>query len=143
LKISPTPPTEEVRKTEEIPAVVAEQPSGDGPGKTRTAASPDAETPKTLVVANDTYALQLIGFYSLDALLNFADRNDLPQRLYYREETANGRPWFALIHSLHKDYASAEAQLEKLSAELVALDPWIRPLDAGVELMVLEAGSQR
>jgi DamX protein len=105
--------------------------------------SPDAETPKTLVVADSTYALQLIGFYSLDALLKFANRNELPERLYYRKETLQGRPWFALIHSLHEDYSSASAQLHNLPPELVTMDPWIRPIRAGVELSVLDTGSQR
>jgi DamX protein len=118
----------------------AEQPITENTQEKLTDTSPDAETPNTLVVANDSYALQLIGFYSLDNLLSFADRNDLPSRLYYKEETVQGQPWYALIHSLHDDYASAEAQLHNLSPELIAMDPWIRPVSAGVELTVIERG---
>ena len=143
LEFNTTSPTEGVNSPEETPAGVAEQLYADDPGKAVTDASPDAETPKTLVVADNTYALQLIGFYSLDALLKFANRNDLPERLYYSNETVQGRPWVALIHSLHEDYSSASAQLHNLSPELVAIDPWIRPIRAGVELSVLDTGSQR
>jgi DamX protein len=143
VEFSPTSPTEGVSRAVETPAATAEQTFGDDPGKALSDASPDAETPQTLVVADHTYALQLIGFYSWDALLRFADRNDLPERLYYREETVQGRPWFALIHSLHADYASASAELHDLSPELVAMDPWIRPIGAGVELTVLDTGSKR
>ena len=142
-EFSPGHPTEGVSSPEDIPAAAAQQPFGAKPQENITDASTDVGTPKTLVVANDTYALQLIGLYNLDMLLSFANRNDLPQRLYYREETVHGRPWFALIHSLHEDYASAEAELENLSPELVAMDPWIRPISAGVELTVLDMGLQR
>ena len=143
LEFSPTPPTEGVSSPEETPVAAAEQSFGDGLGQALTGASPDAETPKTLVVADRTYALQLIGFYKRDALLKFANRNDMPKRLYYREEIVRGRPWFALIHSMHEDYASASAQLHNLSPELVAMDPWIHPIRVGVELTVLDTGSQR
>ena len=143
LEFSPTPPTDEVSGPEETPVAVADQSFGDSLGKALTGVSPDAETPKTRVVADRTYALQLIGFYNRDALMKFAKRNDLPKRLYYREEIVRGRPWFALIHSMHEDYASAWAQLQNLSPELVAMDPWIHPIRVGVELSVLDTGSQR
>lgn len=143
VEFSPTSPIEGVSRPEETPVSTAEQPLGDDAGKALSDASPDAEIPKTLVVADRTYTLQLIAFNSLDALLRFANRNDLPERLYYREETVQGRPWFALIHSLHADYTSASAELHTLSSELVAMDPWIRPVGASVELTVLDRGSKR
>ena len=143
LEFSPTPPTEGVSHLDETPVATAEQPFDDGPGKTVTDASPDVETPKTVVVTDRTYALQLIGFYKWDALLRFTNRKDLPERLYYRKEIVQGRPWFALIHSMHEDYASASAQLHNLSPKLVAMDPWIRPISVGVELTILDTGSQQ
>ncbi len=129
---------------EPIPAAAVEQPIDGDSGKTAMDAKKDTETPHNLVIANSTYALQLIGFYDLDSLLKFANnRNDLPERLYYRKETVQGRLWYSLIHSLHEDHASAEAQLHNLSPELVAMDPWIRPISVGVELTVFDGGSQR
>ena len=130
-------------ETADIPAAATELAIGEESGKAVTDAMHEAETAKTLVVADRTYALQLIGFYSLDRLLKFANRNDLPERLYYREEVVQGRPWFALIHSLHEDYASTKAQLHQLSPELVAMEPWIRSIPIGVELTVLDKDSQR
>ena len=100
VESSDTPPAKAVSSPEETPAA-AQPPSGDEAGEKVTEASTDAATTPTLVVAEDSYALQLIGFYSLDTLLSFTDRSDLPQRLYYRQETVEGRPWFALIHSLY------------------------------------------
>jgi DamX protein len=143
--------TEETTKAEStqepaeaIPDATVEQPFDGGSGKTATDVSPDSETSQTLFVENSTYALQLIGFYDLDSLLRFVEnRNDLPERLYYRKESVQGRLWYSLIHSLFEDYASAQAQLHNLSPELVAMDPWLRPIRAGVELKVLDAGSKR
>ncbi len=142
LEFSSTPPTEGVSSPDETPVAAAEQRFGDDPGQAVTDASPDAATPKTVVAADRTYALQLIGFYKLDDLLRFANRNDLPERLYYREEIVRGRTWYSLIHSMHEDYASASAQLHNLSPELIAMNPWIRPINVGVELTVLDTGSQ-
>ena len=94
-------------------------------------------------VGNRTYALQLIGFFSRDALRQFADEHDLPAQVYFRQDTYRGRPWFALIYSLHESYEGAEAELSRLPPELVALDPWIRPLKAGEELKLLRSGTGR
>ena len=143
LNFTPTPPTEGVSSPDETPVAAAEQAFGDDTGQAVTDASPDADTTKTVVVADHTYALQLIGFYKLDDLLRFANRNDMPERLYYREEIVRGRTWFSLIHSMHENYASASAQLHNLSPELVAMDSWIRPIRVGVELTVLDTDSQR
>ena len=130
--------------SEAMPAAAAEQPLDGDAGKAATDVRPDTETPQTLIAANSIFALQLIGFYDLDSLLRFAGkRKDLPARLYYRKETVQGRLWYSLIHSLHEDYASAEAQLRNLSPELVAMDPWLRPIRVGVELTVLDTGSKR
>lgn len=142
LEYSATAPTEGASSPDEASIAAAEQPLGDL-GQTTTGVDSGADTPEAVVVADRTYALQLIGLYEWDALLRFANRNDMPERLYYREEIVRGRPWFALIHSMHKDYASASAQLHNLSPELVAMDPWIRPIRVGVELKVLNTGSQR
>ena len=89
------------------------------------------------VAGGPAYALQLIGFFSRDAMLTFAARDDLPERMYYREDRYRGRPWYALIHSLHADYASAEAALSRLAPDLVAMGPWIRPIRDEEDLRVL------
>ncbi len=89
------------------------------------------------LVGGPAYALQLIGFFSRDAMLTFAARDDLPERMYYREDRYRGRPWYALIHSLHADYASAEAALSRLAPDLVAMGPWIRPIRDDEDLRVL------
>lgn len=129
---------------EPIPTSAVTQSIDGDSGNTATDVIPDTKTSHTLVVANSSYALQLIGFYDLDSLLEFVtNRNDLPERLYYRKEAAQGRLWYSLIHSLHEDYASARAQLQNLPPELVAMEPWIRPIDVGVELTVFDADLQQ
>ncbi|TCT18973.1 DamX protein [Thiobaca trueperi] len=95
-------------------------------------------TPQRILVGDQPYALQLIGFHSLDALQTFLDRFDLSSRvIYYREETYRGRPWFALIYSLHADREAAMAAIASLPAGLSGLDVWVRRLDPETPLVVL------
>jgi DamX protein len=107
-------------------------------------AASDESAEATLVnlpaTGDRAYALQLIGFYSRDSLQAFASREDLPKRIYYLAEKHRGRPWFALIHSLHADYASAQEAVSRLAPDLIAMKPWIRPLRGSEELLLLESG---
>ena len=98
---------------------------------------------ETLVAREDSYALQLIGFFDRGSLAEFAAREGLPPRVYYLRQAYKGRPWYAMVHSLHKSYAAAVAELSRLPADLVALGPWIRPVAAGTVLQVLETGAGR
>jgi DamX protein len=95
------------------------------------------------VTGNDTYALQLMGFYSFQDLVDYAARVDLPDRVFYREETYRGRPWFVLIHSLHTGVRAATEERSRLPPRLARLDTWIRPLSEGMQLQVLETSGRR
>ncbi|HSO81116.1 hypothetical protein [Thiocapsa sp.] len=92
---------------------------------------------ETLTVGNTPVALQLIGFYSLDELLDFARREELPPRVYFREESYQGRPWFVLIHSLYSGYSDASDAIEGLPTELAILDTWIRSFPPETRLGIL------
>jgi DamX protein len=91
-----------------------------------------------LVVADQPFALQLIGFYSLDTMLDFARREELPSRVYFREESFQGRPWFVLIHSLYPRRSDAVEAMDKLPEDLAILDIWIRNLPPETQLGILE-----
>ncbi len=112
-----------------------------------TAAPPQAPTDLTRAAQTDDqaiqvgdrpYALQLIGYFNTESLRAFAGRDDLPDRMYYREETHRGRPWYVLIHSLHRSDEEAAAALAGLSEELLALEPLVRRLPDDAVLRVLE-----
>jgi DamX protein len=92
-------------------------------------------------LAKGGYALQLIGFFNPSSLTAFSGRDGLPARVYYIRQTHRGRPWYAMIHSLHESYEAAEQALALLPEELVALNPWIRPGPEGTELGVIETGA--
>ena len=94
-------------------------------------------------VTDRPFALQLLGGYNRDKLLELAVRPDLPDPVYLRAESRRGRPWFVLIHSLHASNAEAQAALAKLPAGLRAPSPWIRDLPRGVELEVVKRASAR
>lgn len=93
---------------------------------------------KPQVVGKTSFALQLIGFYSLDSMLDFARREQLPSRVYYREESYQGRPWFVLIHSLHGKKSDASEAMAQLPKELAMLDTFIRSFSPETQLGILE-----
>jgi DamX protein len=109
-------------------------------GQARAPAEPRGDA---VTVAERDNALQLIGFFSLDELRRFSDRSDLPARVYYREESLRGRPWYVLIHSLHEDYEAAADERARLPPELAVLDIWIRALPRGSRLQVLQPAADR
>ncbi|MBK1643996.1 hypothetical protein CKO25_04860 [Thiocapsa imhoffii] len=115
------------------PEVAPERPGAD------TSEPPHARIMEELQqVGNDNHALQLIGFHSLDSLLDFAQREALPERVYFREESFQGRPWYVLIHSLHPARAAAVGAQEELPDTLALLDLWIRPLPPETQLGIIE-----
>ena len=115
--------------------------AGTGPAArdpdTAVSASASASA-ESVIAGGDIYALQLIGFFSRSSLDEFVDRAELPAKVYSARQSYRGRPWHVLIHSLHDDYAAAEEELSRLSEDLVALDPWIRPLSEVTELKIIE-----
>lgn len=118
------------------------QPEQASAGDTETegADTTDTATPverRTLVVGDRPFALQLIGVRSRESLMEFAERDDLPPEVYFREETYKGRPWFVLMHSLHETAEDAGDELARLPQGLAALGPWIRNLSVGSQLQVL------
>ncbi|AFL73883.1 SPOR domain-containing protein [Thiocystis violascens] len=103
---------------------------------------PAASTASELIDVGQTpYALQLIGFFSFEELLDFARRFPLPAKVYHQEKTYRGRPWFVLIHSLHASRESANEEIARLPAELVKLAPWVRKLAPDDSLSLLKTGS--
>ena len=120
-----------------IPAAVEPKPVEAGKPAQDTARAWMIEE-SSLSLDEQRYALQLMGFYSLDALREFADRDDLPSKLYYRRESLRGRPWYALIHSLHENTTSVAAARATLPPDIADLDIWVRSLSEGTRLEVFE-----
>lgn len=131
----------------------APEETGTQPAEAVTVAPPAAESapvalspPKSgpalvedvITVGDHPQALQLISFKNLEDVRRFANRADMPDRVYYREESRRGKPWYALIYNLYKDQAAAAEAKAALPAELAALKPIVRQLDAGAQLQVLD-----
>ena len=149
----PTPATSAIPAT--TPGNQTEGQPPTAAGGTPLSASPspglavvgDAQTPagsgsapgeNDLVLAEPQQALQLISFRDLEAVQRFAQRPDMPPRVYYRTESRGGRPWYAVFFGLYPDAAAATAAKAALPAELAALQPIVRPLKAADRLQVLE-----
>jgi len=117
----------------------------DSPEPTEAAQTPaiaseaaPEHTPETIAIADQSHALQLLGAFSREEILAFSRRDDLPERLYLREERYQGRPWYALIHSLHQSREEANEARAELPPTLARLEPWVRELPAGSRLEVLD-----
>ena len=133
---------EEAPATPAATAATAAPPAAPAPLPTPVSA-PEAGAAPALVegvitVGDQPQALQLISFKNLEEVRRFASRPDLPGRVYYREESHRGKSWYALIYNLYKDPAAAAEAKAALPAELAALKPIIRQLDAGTQLQVLD-----
>ncbi len=133
---------EEAPATPAATAVTAATPAAPAT-QTTPVPAPEAGAAPALVegvitVGDQPQALQLISFKNLEEVRRFASRPDLPGRVYYREESHRGKPWYALIYNLYKDPAAAAEAKAALPAELAALKPIIRQLDPGAQLQVMD-----
>ena len=90
---------------------------------------------EAIMLKEPKFALQLIGLRSRKALRSFIDAHGLYGRGYVREENYLGRPWYALIYSLHDDQDAAATAQAGLPEEFSGLDIWLRPLQAGTRLL--------
>ncbi|RKT45745.1 SPOR domain-containing protein [Thiocapsa rosea] len=129
----PSPPVEEAPPQSIEPTAPTLETDAEGTPSVSTRIGDE-----TLAVGNTPFALQLIGFYSLDELLDFARREALPSRVYFREESYQGRPWFVLIHGLHARYSDATDAIDRLPTELAILDTWIRNFPPETRLGILD-----
>lgn len=111
--------------------------SADAPRGARTSAPNDSNRDDEsggMTTQQTWIALQLIGVRSRDEVRAFIAEHNLPEPLYLRSETYRGRPWYALIRSLHEDMESAMTARDALPEDLARLDLWLRELPAGTSL---------
>ncbi|KXX63730.1 SPOR domain-containing protein [Marichromatium gracile] len=124
-EVAPDAPTEAA--TPEIAEASATQPALDDNAPIITLDAP-------------SYAIQLLGAFSRDGLEAFIREQDLPDRLYWRQETYQGKPWYVLIHSLYPTRAEAVAARKALPEGIRGLDIWVRSLGVGVEVRAVDVG---
>lgn len=104
---------------------------------TGSSAPPETAAPpiQTVAVGDSPFALQILGSHRREDLLTHAARLSLPSKVYIRQESRRGRPWYVLIYGLYPSRAQAQEGLASLPPSLRAPKPWIRslPPDATVE----------
>ncbi|MBK1709793.1 SPOR domain-containing protein [Marichromatium gracile] len=135
-------------QTETIAPAPADEAVPDAP--TEAATTETTETPATQPALDDnapiitldapSYAIQLLGAFSRDGLEAFIREQDLPDRLYWRQETYQGKPWYVLIHSLYPTRAEAVTARKALPEGIRGLDIWVRSLGVGVEVRAVDVG---
>jgi DamX protein len=134
---TPTPAVAAVTAAEPTAAPLAPAPLPTPVSATQSGAAP-VLVAGVITVGDHPQALQLISFKNLEDVRRFANRPDIPDRVYYREESQRGKTWYALIYNLYQDQAAAVEAKAALPADLAALKPIIRQLDAGTQLQVLD-----
>ncbi len=121
----------------------AEPAEVSAPPATEAAAPPPPPAPLTLVNGRVTlnepqFTLQLASFGNLEQVQRFAQRDELPERLYYRKENQRGKPIYMVFDDFYPDKATATKARESLPAKLAVLKPVVRQLDARTQLQVLD-----
>lgn len=134
-------------QTQGQPPTAADSPPAGSSAASGLAVIRDARAPTAsgsdpgesdVVLTEPQQALQLISFRDLEAVRRFAQRPDLPSRVYFRTESRGGRPWYAVFFGLYPDATAAAAAKAALPAELAALQPLVRPLKAADRLQFLD-----
>jgi DamX protein len=113
-------------------------PSNNDKAPIAAQASEELPADRVLRVGDRPYALQLLGAFDRNAVLELARRDLAGSKLYLREETYRGRPWYVLIHSLHPSRQAALDALEALPERLAGMDVWIRQLPEDTRLQLIE-----
>jgi DamX protein len=128
-------------RLDQIQAATGSQ--GDANGGTEPAQPGPVRLKKTgagVQTEQPTVVVQLAGFRDRADIDTFIRNHDLQGPLYLRTESWRGRPWYALVQSLHSSMAQAEAASAALPPNLARLDTWLRPLPAGARFDVIDAG---
>jgi len=118
------------------PAEVSAPPATEAAPPTPTAALTLVNGRVTL--NEPQFTLQLASFGNLEQVQRFAQRDELPQRLYYRKENQRGKPIYMVFNDFYPDKATATKARDSLPAKLAALKPVVRQLDARTQLQVLD-----
>jgi septal ring-binding cell division protein DamX len=146
------PVAPETRVADPAPAVpaVLEAPPGAGPEQVLEAAevdqAPDAviaepTTPgaaPSRVLTEARYVVQLIGFRSERSVGPFARRQGIAGEARYLRGRLRGQPWFEVVIGDYATEAEAQAALTRLPESLRALEPWVRGLPPGSELLTID-----
>jgi len=121
---------------EAVPDAPTEAPTPETAEASATQPALDDNAP-IITLDAPSYAIQLLGAFSRDGLEAFIREQDLPDRLYWRQETYQGKPWYVLIHSLYPTRAEAVAARKALPEGIRGLDIWVRSLGVGVDVKTI------
>jgi hypothetical protein len=129
----------EAASARELPSADSRQPvpDADQPPEEMTAA-PSAGAAAPRVLAEERYVVQLIGFRSERSVAPFARRRGIAGEARYRRTSLRGQRWFEVVIGDYATASEAQAALAGLPQELRALDPVVRGLPAGTELLPIE-----
>lgn len=126
----------------EIAPNAAEPPRPDGAGldlgPEAGAGEDAAEASSPRVLTEERYVVQLIGFRTRGSVAEFSEEMGIRREARYLEMRFGGRPWYGVILGDYATEAEAEAAAEAMPRVLRDLDPWIRSIPAGSELLPIE-----
>ena len=77
---------------------------------------------------SSVWTLQLLGARDPSTLLKFARQHRLGARIAWYKTMLKGKPYYVLIHGSYPTRDIARASINKLSAQLRALKPWVKSM---------------
>jgi hypothetical protein len=113
---------------------------GTAAEKGHAASSPQvpSSSRSPIVLDQERYVIQLIGFRQESSVSDFARRFGIADEAWYMRSRFQGRDWYVVLLGDFPDREAGRAVAERLPPELQALDPWVRPLKAGSRLLPIE-----
>jgi septal ring-binding cell division protein DamX len=92
---------------------------------------------KAAVLDEERYAIQLISFRNESSVGPFMERFGIAEEARYIRADGESEDWYAVVLGNFPSRSEAAAAVRELPPRLRELEPWVRPLPAGTELMPL------
>jgi septal ring-binding cell division protein DamX len=103
----------------------------------------EADPAGTLVLGEERFAIQLIGFRSESSVAPFVEEFGLTDTARFMQSTNEGQDWYLVLIGDYETREKGRAAVATLPERLRELEPWVRPLPAGTRLRSIDAFSAR
>jgi septal ring-binding cell division protein DamX len=92
-----------------------------------------------IVLDEEGFAIQLISYRSVASLPSFVTKFGIADEARYMHSQAQNQDWYPVLLGVYRTRAEGLAAVDALPPPLRALNPWVRSLPAGTELVPVGA----
>jgi septal ring-binding cell division protein DamX len=126
-----------------LPAEKERDPETSAPADALAPAGGTTSIPEggRIVVGEERFAIQLISFRSAASLPPFVAKFGIADKARYMLSQAQDQDWYSVLLGVYGTREEGVAAVDALPPPLRALDPWVRSLPAGTELVPVGAAS--